>query len=473
MSVISDVQADVNMREITFSLTPEQLEQGCERAYQRQKKDIMIKGFRKGKVPRKMVEKLYGEEVFFEEAVNSLLPGELDSILSELNIEIVDRPSVEMVSCTKAEGAVCKATLITKPEVKISEYKGIHAPMKVREITDEDVDAQVETLRQRQARMVDVDDRAAQDGDEVKINFEGFMDGEAFEGGKGEDFALRLGSGQFIQGFEDQIVGKSIGEKFDVNVTFPEDYGDDRYAGKDAVFKTELLSISAQELPDVDDEFAKDISEFDTLEEMREDLRAQLAKTAEQQAQTAFENIVFDKIVDNTEAIIPKVMFDRRIDQQVHEFEHRLTQQYSDLSLEEYLQLTGMTMEQLRDEYEPQAKKEVTLRLALEKIADLEDIQVSDEELEENLTQMAADMQVPVEAVRARLPIEDYRTDLRVSKVAEFVKSNAVVDNDLLEETEETEAEEPEGTAADTTAETEEPAADTAAETEAAEEETL
>ena len=366
MSLISDVKTDVNMREVTFSISAEDLEAACERVYQRQKKDIAVKGFRKGKVPRKMVEKLYGEDVFYEDAVNMIIPGELDTIIREKEITIIDRPSVELVSCTKEEGAVCKATLITKPEVTVAEYKGIHAPMKVREVTAEDVDQQIEMLRQRQARMIDVEDRAAENGDEVKINFEGFIDDVAFEGGKGEEYPLRLGSGQFIPGFEDQIVGKNIGDKFDVNVTFPEEYGDDRYAGKAAVFKTELLAISSQELPEIDDELAKDVSEFDTIAELRADIENKLKESAKQQAETQFENAIFDTVVAGTDAVIPQVLYDRRIDQRVREFENQLQQQYGDLKLEEYLQLTGMTMDQLRDEYEPQAKKEVTLRLALE-----------------------------------------------------------------------------------------------------------
>lgn len=433
MSLISDVKTDVNMREVTFSISAEDLEAACERVYQRQKKDIAVKGFRKGKAPRKMVEKLYGEDVFFEDAVNAIIPGELDAILREKEITIIDRPSVELVSCTKAEGAVCKATLITKPEVTVAAYKGIHAPMKIREIAEADIDQQIEMLRQRQARMIDVEGRAAENGDEVKINFEGFIDDEAFEGGKGEEYPLRLGSGQFIPGFEDQIVGKNIGDKFDVNVTFPEEYGDERYAGKAAVFKTELLAISTQELPEIDDELAKDISEFDTIAELRADIEKKLKESAEQSAQAQFENAVFDTIVAGTDAVIPQILYDRRIDQRIREFEGQL-QQYGELKLDEYLQLTGMTMEQLRDEYEPQAKKEVTLRLALEKIADTEDIQVSDEELDEALAQFAAELKAPVEFVKSRLPIEDYRTDLRVQKAVELIKNHAVVDNETAEE---------------------------------------
>ncbi len=434
MSLVSDVKTDVNMREVTFSITPEDLEAACERVYQRQKKDIAVKGFRKGKVPRKMVEKLYGEEVFFEDAVNQLIPGELDAIIRDNDINIIDRPSVELVSCSKAEGAVCKATLITKPEITVGEYKGIHAPMKVREITDADIDEQIEMLRQRQARVIDIDDRAAQKGDEVKINFEGFIDGEAFEGGKGEEYPLKLGSGQFIPGFEDQIIGKNIGDKFDIEVTFPEDYSEERYAGKAAVFKTEVLGITAQELPEVDDEFAKDVSEFDTVAEMREDIEKRLTQSAEQQAQTAFDNALFDTVVAGADGVIPQVLYDRRIDQRVRDFENQLQQQYGDLKLNDYLQLTGMTMEQLRDEYEPQAKKEVMLRLALETIADKEDIQVSDEELEEGLSEFAAQLNAPLELVKARIPVEDYRTDMRVQKVIELIKNNAVVDNDAAEE---------------------------------------
>lgn len=438
MSLISDVKTDVNMREVTFSISAEDLETAVERVYNRQKKDIAVKGFRKGKVPRKIVEKLYGEEVFFEDAVNSLIPRELDTIISDLGLTIIDRPSVELVSCSKEEGAVCKAVLFTKPEVTIGEYKGIHAPMIVREITDADIDQQVEMLRQRQARVVDVEDRPAQMGDETTIDFEGFIDDVAFEGGKGESYPLRLGSGQFIPGFEDGIVGHSIGEEFDVNVTFPENYGDERYAGKPAVFKVKINGITMQELPEVDDEFAKDVSEFDTLAEMREDIKKHLTEQAEQSAQTAFDNAVCDTLVAGTDGVIPQVMYDRRIDQHIHEFEHQLQHQYGDLSLNDYLQFTGMTMEQLRDEYEERAKKEVLLRLALEKVAEAENITVSDEELEEALADFAAQMEAPVELVKARIPVEDYRADMVVTKALEFVKSNAVVDNDMAPAAEET-----------------------------------
>jgi len=441
MSLISETKTDVNMREVTFSISAEDLETACERVYNRQKKDIAVKGFRKGKVPRKIVEKLYGEEVFHEDAVNSLIPAELDQIISDLGLTIIDRPSVELVSCSAAEGAVCKAVLFTKPEVTVSEYKGIHAPMSVREITDADIDQQIELLRQRQARVVDVDDRPAEKGDEVKINFEGFIDDVAFEGGKGEEYPLRLGSGQFIPGFEDGIVGHSIGDKFDIDITFPEDYGDERYAGKAAVFKIELLGITMQELPEVDDEFAKDVSEFDTLAEMREDIKKHLTEQAEQQADTAFTNAVCDVLASNTDGVIPQVMYDRRIDQHIHEFEHQLQHQYGDLSLKDYLELTGMTTEQLRDEYEERAKKEVLLRLALEKVAEQENITVSDEELEEALADFAAQMQAPVEYVKTHIPVEEYRLDLIVTKALELVKSNAVVDNDAPAAETETETE--------------------------------
>ena len=435
MSLISDVKTDVNMREITFSITAEALEAACEKVYQRQKKNIQVKGFRKGKVPRKMVEKFYGEEVFFEDAVNDLIPGELGGIIDAEKIAIVDRPSVELVSCSKAEGAVCKATLITKPEITLPTYEGLHAPMKVKEIEDSDIDAQVELIRQRQARVVDVEGRAAENNDEVKINFEGFIDGEAFEGGKGENYPLRLGSGQFIPGFEDQIVGHNIGDSFDVNVTFPENYGDERYAGKAAVFKTELLGITTQELPEVDDDFVKDVSEFDTVDQLREDIKKTLTERAEKTAETGFENAIFEQIIEGSEAIIPQVMVDRRIDQHVNDFENQLQQQYGDLKLDEYLQLTGMDINSLRDEYEPQAKKEVKLRLALEKIADEQNIVISDEELEEEITAFAGRIGAPVEFVKSRIPKDDYVTDLRINKAVEFLKSRAVVDNDMAEET--------------------------------------
>ncbi len=441
MRIISDVKTDVNMREVTFEISAEALEAACERVYQRQKKDIMIKGFRKGKAPRKMVEKIYGEEVFFEDAVNSLLPAELDQMMTELQLTLVDRPAIELVSCTKAEGAVCKATCITKPEVTLGAYKGIHAPMTVREVTDADIDQQIEIFRQRQARIVEVTDRAAAMGDEVKINFEGFIDDVAFEGGKGEEYPLRLGSGQFIPGFEEQIVGHSIGEQFDITVTFPENYGDDRFAGKEAVFKIELLGISMQELPEADDELAKDVSEFDTMEALRADIRAKLTETAQKQAENQFENSVFDTLIAATDAVVPSVMYERRISQMVNEFEQNLRRQYADMKLSDYLEFTGMTEQQMRDTYEEQARKEVLLRLALEKIADVENIEVTEEELADHLQDFAARVGVPVEVVKAQVPMSEFKLDLRVTKAVELVKSNAVVDNDMAQ-TEEAPAEE-------------------------------
>lgn len=438
MRIVSDVKTDVNMREVTFEISAEALEAACERVYQRQKKDIVIKGFRKGKAPRKMVEKLYGEGVFFEDAVNSLLPAELDEMMKELQLTLVDRPAIELVSCSKEEGAVCKAVCITKPEVELGEYKGIHAPKQVREVTDEDVDQQINVLRQRQARIVEVEGRPAELQDEVKINFEGFIDDVAFEGGKGEEYPLRLGSGQFIPGFEEQIVGHNVGDQFDINVTFPEEYGDERYAGKAAVFKIELLGISKQELPEADDELAKDVSEFDTMEALREDIRAKLTETAQKQAENQFENAVFDALIASADAAIPSVMYERRISQMVRDFEQNLQRQYSDMKLSDYLELTGMTEQQLRDTYEEQARKEVLLRLALEKVADLEGLTVSDEELEEGLQDFAARVNVPLEVVKAQIPMADFAMDMRVTKAVELVKSNAVVDNDMAqaEETE-------------------------------------
>lgn len=431
MNIVSDVKTDVNMREVTFAVPAEDLEAACERAYQKQKNNISVKGFRKGKAPRKMVEKLYGDGVFFEDAINDIAPMQITEIMQNLDLVLVDRPSIEIVEASKENGATLKVTFITKPEVNVGEYKGIHAPMQIMEITDKEIDQQIEMLRQRQARIIPVDDRAAEMGDEVTINFEGFIDDVAFEGGKGDAYQLRLGSGQFIPGFEEQIVGHSIGENFDIKVTFPENYGDERYASKEATFKIEILSMTAQELPEADDEFAKDVSEFDTLAEMRDDIKAKLEEQAKNVAQSNFDNAVLDAVINNSDAVIPAAMYERRIDQLVHEFEHRLQSQYADIKLSEYLELTGMTMNQLRDTYEDQAKKEVLLRLALEKIADMEDIQVTDEELEEEVRGFAERVGAPVEAVKAQVPMDEFKLDLRVTKVVEMIKNNAVVDNDM------------------------------------------
>lgn len=437
MSLKSSTKTDVNTTELILEIGAEPFENAVERAYQRQKKNIQLPGFRKGKVSRKLAEKEFGAGVFYEEAINLLLGPELDAAVKETNLTLVDRPSVEVISVDKEKGVELKAICITKPEIEISDYMGIKAPKEVNEVTDEDVDKQIDIIRKRNARIVSVEDRPAQLNDEVIIDFEGFFGDEPFEGGKGEDHPLRLGSGQFIPGFEDQVVGHSIGDEFDVNVTFPENYQMEDYAGKPAVFKCKLKGISFEELPEINDDLIKDATEFDTVDEYRADIRAKLEESAVKVAESSFETDVMNALIAKVDSPIPNCMFERRIDNLMQAFENQLNQQGLDLKM--YFQYTGMDMESFRDTYRDRAESEVKLRLALEKIAELENVEVTEEEINNGLSEIAAANNIDVEQVKRFIPMDDYTTDLRVQKTLDLVKENAVVDNTLAEEkTEET-----------------------------------
>lgn len=432
MSLKSSNKTDVNTTELVISIDPETFEAAVEKEYQRQKKNIQIKGFRKGKVSRKLAEKEFGEGAFYEGAINSLVGPEIDAAVSETGIVLVDRPSLEVLSIDKAEGVEIKAVCITNPEIEIADYKGIKAPKKVSEITDEDIDKQIEMIRKKNARIVSVTDRPAEMNDEVIIDFEGFFGDEAFDGGKGEDHPLRLGSGQFIPGFEDQIVGHNIGDEFDVNVTFPEDYQMTDYAGKDAVFKTKLKAISYEELPEIDDDLVKDATEFDTVEEYKNDIRAKLEEAAVNQAEASFENAIMEKLIEKVDAPIPNCMYEHRIDALINNFNQQLRQQGMDLKL--YFQYTGMDMDSFRETYRDRAESEVKLRLALEKIAELEDIEVSEEEINNGLSEIAASNNMDVETVKRFINVNEYSEDLKVQKAVDLVKENAVIDNTPAEE---------------------------------------
>lgn len=438
MSLKSSNKTDVNTTELVISIDPETFEAAVEKEYQRQKKNIQIKGFRKGKVSRKLAEKEFGEGAFYEGAINSLVGPEIDAAVNETGIILVDRPSLEVLSIDKAEGVEIKAVCITKPEIEIADYKGIKAPKQVSEITDEDIDKQIEMIRKKNARIVSVVDRPAEMNDEVIIDFEGFFGEEAFEGGKGEDHPLRLGSGQFIPGFEEQIVGHNIGDEFDVNVTFPEDYQMVDYAGKDAVFKTKLKAISYEELPEIDDDLVKDATEFDTVEEYKNDIRAKLEEAAVNQAEASFENAIMEKLIEKVDAPIPNCMYEHRIDALINNFNQQLRQQGMDLKL--YFQYTGMDMDSFRETYRDRAESEVKLRLALEKIAELEDIEVSEEEINNGLSEIAASNNMDVETVKRFINVNEYSEDLKVQKAVDLVKENAVIDNTPAEE-EKTDAE--------------------------------
>lgn len=432
MSLKSSTKTDVNTTELVISIDADAFEAAVEKEYQRQKKNIQIKGFRKGKVTRKLAEKEFGEGAFYEGAINSLLGPEIDAAVKETGLVLVDRPNVEVTSIDKAQGVELKAVCVTKPEIEITDYKEIKAPKEVKEITDADIDNQIDVIRKKNARIVSVDDRAAQLNDEVIIDFEGFFGDEAFEGGKGEDHPLKLGSGQFIPGFEDQIVGHNIGDEFDVTVTFPENYQMSDYAGKEAVFKCKLKAISYEELPEINDDLIKDATEFDTVDEYRADIKSKLEEAAVQQADSAFENAVMNALIEKVDAPIPNCMFEQRIDALMRSFEQQLRQQGMDLKL--YFQYTGMDADSFRDTYRDRAVNEVKLRLALEKIAEVENLEPTEEEINNGLADVAAANNMDVETVKRFIPMEDYIEDLRVQKAVDLVKENAVVDNTPAED---------------------------------------
>lgn len=439
MILKSNEKTDINMSELTAEIDAASFEKAVESAYQYEKKNISLPGFRKGKVPRKMCERTFGENVFYEQAINMVLNMEMFSLIEESGLDIVDAPKVELISADKENGAVLKFTCVTKPVINIADYKGMAAPKEVREVTDEDVDGQIKSMLQRNARVVSVDDRAAEMGDEVKLNFEGFFGDTAFEGGKGEDFQLKLGSGQFIPGFEEQVAGHKIGEDFDVVVTFPENYQMEDYAGKEATFKCRINSITTEELPELDDEFVKDASDFDTVDELKADLRKKMEESAENAAQNAFENALIEALIAKVQDPIPHCMFENRADSLMNSFANQLKQNGLDMDL--YLQYTGMDADSLKATYLERAENEVKLRLALEAVAKNENIELTDEEIDAELTKLAEENNLKLEDVKARIPMDDFKTDMLVTKAMDLIKETAVVDNSKKEEAKEEAAE--------------------------------
>ena len=425
MSLASSKKLETNKYELTVSVDAEKFAQAIDRAYRKNVKKINVPGFRRGKAPRKMIEKLYGEGVFFEDAVNDVYPEALSEAVKEADLVLVTRPEVEVTDVSREKGVEFKATCITKPEVTVKDYKGIKVAKTVKKVTDEDINAELKKLQDRNSRMVDVDDRPAKDGDNTIIDFEGFVDGKAFDGGKAEKFGLVLGSGQFIPGFEDQIIGHSVGDEFDVNVKFPEDYQAEELKGKDATFKVKLHEIQYKEVPELDDEFAKDVSEFDTLAELKEDTSKKIAEQYEKQADTEVEDKLIDEVIANMEAEIPEVMYENRIDESVREYEYRLSAQGLDLNT--YLQYTGMTMEAFREGFKEQAEKQVKIRLALEEIVKNEDIKPSDDEIEQEYNKMASAYNMEVDRVKSLVAKDDLALDLAVGKAIDFIKENAEI----------------------------------------------
>lgn len=425
MSLKATNNVETNKYELEIEISAEDFEAAIEKAYLKARKNIAMPGFRKGKAPRKLIEKEYGEQVFFEDAVNLLYAPVVNGAVEESGLELVTRPEVEVTEISKENGVKLKATCITKPEVEVKDYKGIEVEKVVNPVTDEDINKQLDALREKNVTVETVDDRAAENGDDVVIDFEGFKDDVAFEGGKAEDFTLSLGSGQFIPGFEDQIVGHNAGEDFDINVTFPEEYQVKELAGAPAVFKIKLKSISKKVMPELDDDMVKDSTEFDTVDEYKADVKKKLEEANEKHADSEVEAKIFDKVIENMTAEIPQVMFDNRVNEMISELEQRLAPQ--GISLDLYMQYTGQTIDTVKKAYAEQAEKQVKLRLALEKIAELENIEVTEDELKAEFDKLAEAYKLDVDQIKQFIHDDDLKKDIAVGKAVDLIKDAAVI----------------------------------------------
>lgn len=419
-------KVETNKYELEIEVSAEAFEEAVQQAYLKNKSKIAIPGFRPGKAPRKIIEKQYGEAVFYEDAVNALYAPAVEEAVKEAELILVDTPDVEVTEVSKENGVKFKAVCITKPVVEIKDYKGITVKKTVNAVTDEQVEHEIGHLLEKNSRTLSVDDRPCQNGDDVVIDFEGFKDGVPFDGGKAEKFNLKLGSGQFIPGFEDQVVGHSIGDEFDINVTFPEDYQAEELAGAPVVFKIKLHEINATELPELDDDFVKDTSDFETVDELRADTRKKLEDEAEKKAQSDVETAIFEAVIAKLEGEIPEVMYTNKVNEMVEDLEHRLSHQ--GIQLDIYLQFMGMTEESLREMYKEQAEKQVKLRLALEKIAELEAIKPSEEDIEKEYASIAEQYGMPVETVKQYISADNISVDVAVGKASELVKETAVIE---------------------------------------------
>ena len=416
-----------NMAKLTIEVPTEELEKAVEKVYQSQKKNISIPGFRKGKVPRTMVEKMYGAEVFYQDAANEIIPDAYEAALKEVEEEIVSMPEVDVVQMKKGEPFIFTAEVALKPEVKLGQYKGVEVDKIDVTVSDEEVEAEIEKEREKNARTVEVTDRAVKDGDTVSLDFEGFVDGVAFEGGKGENYPLTIGSGAFIPGFEEQLVGTEIGADVEVNVTFPEDYQADNLAGKAAVFKCKVNEIKEKLLPEVDDEFASEVSAFDTLEAYKADLKQNLEDKKFKEAKSAKTDAVIDAIIASSEMDIPEAMIKTEQRQMLNDFAQRM--QMQGLSMEQYFQFTGTTADMLMEQSKPQAEQRIKTSLVIDAIVAAENIEATEEEFAEELKTMAEVYQMEEDKIVETLGEQGKASvmkDIKAKKAAEFVTENAV-----------------------------------------------
>ena len=387
-----------NMAKLTVEVAAEDVEKALQAAYLKQRKQINIPGFRKGKVPRQMIEKMYGPEVFYDEAANNMIPDAYAKAYDESELDIVSQPKIEVVQMEKGKPFIFTAEVATKPEVTLGDYKGLKVDKVSTRVTQKEADEEIEKERERNARTIEVTDRAVQDKDEVTLDFEGFVDGVAFEGGKGEDYPLTIGSGSFIPGFEEQLIGAEIDKEVEVNVTFPKEYHSEELAGKDATFKCTVHTIKAKELPELDDEFASEVSECETMDAYRAEVKKNIKERKERTGKEKKENQAVDQAIENAQMDIPEAMIEFQVRQMADDFARRIQQQ--GLTVEQYFQFTGMTAEKMMEEMRPQAEKSIKTRLVLEAIVKAENIEVSDERVEEELTKMAEAYQMEVEKLK-------------------------------------------------------------------------
>ena len=415
-----------NMAKLTIEVPAEELEKAMQNAYLRAKNRITIPGFRKGKAPRKMIEQMYGKGIFLEDAANALIPEQYSKALEECDLEIVSQPEIDVTQIEPGKAFIFTAEVAVKPEVTLGEYKGLEVPKSETEVTDEEIEAELKKEQEKNSRTITVEDRGAENGDIATIDFEGFVDGTAFEGGKGTDYPLTLGSGSFIPGFEDQLVGAKAGDHVEVNVTFPEEYQSKDLAGKAAVFQCDVKKVETKELPELDDDFAQDVSEFDTLAEYKEDIKKNLSERKEKEARTAKENAAVDKAIENAQMEIPDAMIETQISQMLDDFSRRM--QAQGLTMEQYMQFTGLTADKMREEMKPQALKRIQTRLVLEKIAETENIQPSEEEVNEEIGKMAEMYKMEADKLKELLgdrELEQMKKDMAVQKAVTLVADEA------------------------------------------------
>lgn len=426
MALKSSNKVDTNTYEIEVTVSSDAFKDACKQAYLKGRKNIQLPGFRKGKATQGMIEKMYGEGAFYEEALDIVYPEAVSSAIEEAELKVVDAPfDLEIPVMSKEDGVEMKMKVTTYPEVKLGDYKGLKATKLPVEATDEDVENELKQMQERNSRLIDVTDRNAEIGDTATIDFEGFTDGVAFEGGKGENYPLELGSGSFIPGFEEQVAGHGIDEEFDVNVTFPEEYAEE-LAGKDAVFKCKIHEIKTKELPELDDEFAKDVSEFDTLDEVKDDFKKQISEKKEKDAKVDLENQLLEQVVENMEAEIPECMFTKRTDEMIQEYSYRL--QMQGLNLETYLQYMGQDMDTFKESFKEGAEKQVRVSVALAAIMDAENIEVSDEEIDAEASKIGEQYGMDADQVKKAVPAEQLTEDIKRNKAVDLIVESAVIE---------------------------------------------